>query len=455
MTLCSETGLFLRLLSRLRRILLGHGLALALLFNPGLPLQAQEIEGISGERIALNLSEARFIRLDRPAKTVFLSNPAVADIDLQSARHLYIVSRSVGESDLFVLGEDDREILSGRLSVRIDTAMLNAAVRRAVPGSAITVGTVGGAIFLSGTVPRIEDAAAAEEVVASLAGQAAIIVNRLEPANLAQVNLQVRIAEVSRSISEDLGIRLSGHAGRGNRNTFAAPQTGINSPFVLSLSNRSGSINMVLDALARNGLVSILSEPNLTTRSGQKATFLAGGRIPYIYGTGEDTSMQMEAIGVELEFTPTVRADNRIEIALTTRVRDIDPNYSFNENAPALTERSATTTVDLQSGQSFTIAGMLRSDSKQAISGLPGLARVPVLGALFRSSRYARGETELVVIVTPYLIAPQRGRPEDPASQIVPVDSGIEQMVTGRFTRPLRNGELPGQRQRAGGFMLQ
>lgn len=403
--------------------------------------------------VGLNVNEARFIRLDHPAKSVFLSNPGVADIDLQSARYLYIIGRSIGETSLFVLGQNDEEILRSSVTVRIDAARLTAAARRAAGSSGITVTSVDGAVFLNGSAATQEDSEAARSVVAGLAGEGVIVVNRIEAGTRAQINLQVRIAEVSRSISEDLGIRLSTKAA-GGRNTYTGAENGVDNPFTLNVSNGSGSMNLVLDALARNGLVTILSEPNLTTRSGETATFLAGGRVPYVYGSGEDTSLQMEAIGVELEFTPTVKASNRIQVVLNTRVRDIDRMNTSTAEAPALTERSATTTVELGNGQSFAIAGMFQASSQQGFSGLPGLSRLPVIGALFRSSRYARGESELVIIVTPYLVSPQSGRPRDPLAEVPIVQSGLEQAITGRFTRTRRAG-TPGTPASAGGFMLQ
>lgn len=416
---------------------------------------AQEVQRTAPGAIGMRVDEAYFLHLDRPAKTVFLSNPGIADIDLQSARNLYIVGRMMGESSLFVLDDQDREILSTTVAVRADTARLGAAARRAARGGAVSVGLAGGAIFIAGTVPTPEDATAVEEVVTRLAGPGSIVVNRLETAKLPQVSLQVRIAEVSRSVSEDLGIRIWGTGGNGMR-SFNAPPTGITGPFTVSLSSKSGSINLVLDALARNGLVTILSEPNLTARSGEKASFLAGGRVPYIYGSADNESLQMEAIGVELGFTPTVLSDGRIQIALETQVRDIDAANSRDDRAPALTERSTSTTVELRSGQSFAIAGMLRSDTKQSLAGLPGLAKLPILGALFRSTRYAKGETELVIIVTPHLVAPTKGMPESGLDRTEPVHSGIEQFIGGRMTRVgQRAGQGLGPRNRAGGFMLQ
>ncbi len=418
-----------------------------------IPVQAQELWSVKDGEIALNLTEAKFLKLDKPAKSVFLSNPGVADIDLQSARYLYIVGRGVGASDLFILGEEDEEMFSTRLTVGIDARRLSTAAQRAVTGGAVSVSTLDGAIFLYGNVSKAEDVAAAEAVVGQLAGEAVVVVNQLQVAAQAQVNLQVRIIEVSRSISEDLGIRLT--VNDGNVTNFSAPGTGIEGPFSITLSSRSRNLNLILDALARNGMITVVSEPNLTARSGETATFLAGGRIHYVYGKEDSEYLQLEPVGVELEFTPTVGNNNRIQIVLDTRVRDVDQANS-NATVPALTERSATTTVDLASGQSFAIAGMFQANTRQSLASLPGLGKVPVIGALFRSSRFSRGETEMVIVVTPYLVnsTPPDMAP-DPRKKVNPVGDGLEQVVTGRLTRPVRiNGAGSGV-SAANGFYLQ
>lgn len=418
-------------------------------------VQAQEVWTVGRGELALNVSEAKFIKLEKIATAVFISNPNVADIDLQSSRYLYIVGKNVGETNLYVLGENDQEILSTTISVGVDAEKLAQAANRSISGGHVSISTVDGAVFLNGTVPTEDDATTAGDVVAALLGENAIIVNRLELAVASQVNLQVRIAEVSRSISEDLGFSLSATSGN-NRRSFNAPaQSG--GGFEISIGSGSRNINLVLDALARNGLVTILSEPNLTARSGETASFLAGGRFPYPVSSGEDKiSYDLQPIGVELEFTPTVFGQDQIQLQINTRVRDIDPANSASADVPALTERSATTTVELGSGQSFAIAGMFQTDTVQSLSGFPGLVNLPILGTLFRSSRYARGETELVIIVTPYLVEPTNsGKLRTPADAINPASGGVEQMLTGQTDKVIRPGSAGKSKLRKGGFLLQ
>lgn len=415
---------------------------------------AQDIVSADGAPLSMKVNEAKFIRLDRPAKAVFISAPDVADIDLQSASYLYVVGRSMGDTTLFVLGEDDEVILRTSVQVTVDTDRLSLAAQRAVGRGSVSVSAVDGALFLNGTVGNAEDAATASDVVQGLAGEDAVVVNRLSLLASSQVNLQVRIAEVSRSIREDLGISLTASSGAG-RSRFGSPARSTDG-FSVSVGRSAGSVNLILDALAQRGLVTILSEPNLTARSGETASFLAGGQVPIRVGaTEDDTRVELETIGVELEFTPTVYDQDQIQVQLATRVRDVD-EATTTDAGYGFSERSATTTIELGSGQSFAIAGMFRADTEQSFTGFPGLSSLPVIGALFRSSRYARGETELMIIVTPYVVEPVSGRNlTTPIDTVRPVGNGLEQAVTGQMSRVVRPGGQAGSRVRGAGFMLQ
>lgn len=439
-----------------------HLIAVAgmVVFGPPVgPAGAQDILSVDDKRLELNINEAKFLRLERPAVAVFLSNPNVAEIDLQSARYIYLVGKSVGETTLFVLGEDDEPMLRTTVSVDVDAQRLTRAVRRAVTGGNVTVTSVDGAIFLRGRVPSPDDMATAGDVLAALTGPNAVIVNLLELEQSAQVNLQVKIAEVTRSVSENLGLggvtfNIGSATGADSIVTDVSGGTNI------SISPSGVDVRVLLDALSRRGLVSILSEPNLTARSGETAKFLAGGQIPFRVGdSADDTRIELQPFGVELEFTPVVRQQGRIEIKLDTRVREVDDSGSTDSDiGPTLTERSASTTVEIGSGQSFAIAGMFQSGTRQALSGLPGLVDLPVIGALFRSSEYQRGETELVIIVTPYLVEPTNPRElSTPVDDVRPV-GGVEQWGMGRFTRPIKPARNQGKsrvRSTGGGFRLQ
>lgn len=454
--LTRRAGLGLEL-GHLRALLLAIcGLGLLL---HGAIAQAQDLLAVDDQEIRLKMTEAKILRLDRPAATVFLSDPGIAEIDLQTARYIYIVGKSVGRTSLFVLGEDEELLLSTTIAVGIDQQQLSRAVHHSVSGGNIAVSTIDGAIFLNGTVKTPEDLDAAEEVLAALTGPAAVIVNRLEVEQAAQVNLQVKIAEVSRSVGEDLGLSISRLNSGG---AITPPNSGITNGFAINVAPSGLDVNFLLEALSQKDLVTILSEPNLTARSGETANFLAGGQIPFRVGDSEDdTRIELQPYGVELEFTPVVHERGRIEIQLKTRVREVDSSSTSTANSdigPSLTERSASTTVDIGSGQSFAIAGMFQSSTEQALRGAPGLVNLPIIGALFRSSRYSSGETELVIVVTPYLVEPVNPRDiATPMDNFDPVENGAAQWLQGRFTKPLKPGHKRPTRIRAtgGGFRLQ
>ncbi|MGE4327795.1 MAG: type II and III secretion system protein family protein [Pseudodonghicola sp.] len=419
---------------------------------------AQTVLSVDNKHIELNVSEAKFLKLEAPATAVFLSNPGVADIDLQSTSYIYLIGKSVGETTLFVLGDDQTPQLSTTITVGIDAERLTRAAQGAISGGNVSVTSRDGAIFLQGKVPSPLDVTSAEDVVVALTGPNAVVVNRIELTQSAQVNLQVKIAEVSRTISDDLGFSINGSGSHGG---FSSPISDISNGFALSVTPGSGNVNFLLNALSQRGLVSILSEPNLTARSGETAKFLAGGQIPYRVGTdnNDTTTVQLQPYGVELEFTPVVLDGGRIEVELVTKVSEIDTSKTESSDVgPALTERSASTTVEVGSGQAFAIAGMFQSGAQQALGGLPGLVDLPIIGALFRSSSFSRGETELVVIVTPYLVEP--GSPDKfstPVDRLNPV-GGIEQWGMGRFNRPLKPGQAKTSsrvRTTSGGFRLQ
>lgn len=398
--------------------------------------------------LRLKVGEAKFIRLTEPASAIFLSSPQVADVDMQSAQYVYVVGKGIGQTNLFVLGSDDRALIEADVQVDIDLGRLQSAVSQAVPGSAIRLSTADGAIFINGSVESDTDAQSAETVVTKLAGNAAIVVNNLKLTTPPQVNLQVTIAEVSRSIEQDLGISLTGSS---RNRGFTSPASTI--PGYSVSANMGNNLGLVLDALSTSGLATILSEPNLTARSGEQATFLAGGRIPYRTGaTQDDTRVAFEPIGVELTFTPTVYDKDQIHIQLDTKVRSIDEAHSTTDGK-AISERSASTTVELGSGQSFAIAGMFRADRQQSKSEFPGLAKLPILGALFRSSAFQRGETELVIIVTPYVVRPTtRDRLKTPLDGMAPAANGVQQMATGKMVRP--DVTTGGQARSRAGFLI-
>ncbi|NHM20556.1 type II and III secretion system protein family protein [Tritonibacter mobilis] len=364
---------------------------------------AQTVIASQGRAINLFAGEGKLVKLDTPVETVFLADPSVADIEMKSPSLLYIYGKTMGETTLFAIGAGEEVALSSSIEVTLNMDALQSAAKAAVRGNRYAVSQVGRAVVLNGNVETIGDAQRLEDVVKSLAGESVQVVNGLSLDTPAQINLQVKIAEVSRTIAEGLGVTWSTLSGNGLNGG-----TGINGGYALATSLREGSFqaSVTLEALKEEGLASILSEPNLTSRSGDKASFLAGGRFPYrIIDEDGRESVQFEPYGVELEFLPEVQRADQIKLNVRTSIRELDFS-SGAEDRPQILERSASTTIEVGSGQSFAIAGLFKATSQQEVEKVPGLGDVPVLGALFRSTRYQKGETELVIIVTPYIVEP-------------------------------------------------
>ncbi|MEQ5829177.1 type II and III secretion system protein family protein [Sulfitobacter sp. NFXS29] len=367
---------------------------------------SQVVIEATGRPVRLYPGEGKLIRLDQPSSTVFLANPAVADIEVKSANLVYLYGKAAGKTTLFALDELDNVTLSSVVNVALNVDALNRAAKSAVPHGSFQIRETEGAMVMSGRVPSLGDAQQIETVLRALSGQDVPIINSLKLDNPAQVNLQVKIAEVSRTVTEDLGTNWTAlgnglNGGRGAPGGFA-----LNTDFTVGSQLQGVS----LEALQQEGLVTILSEPNLTARSGDKASFLAGGRFPYQTAASDDrVEVVFEPYGVELEFQPEVLQSNKIKLEVDTKVRELDFSNGSTSNTqglPLILERSAATTIEVGSGQSFAIAGLFKATSQQTIDEVPGLGQVPLLGALFRSTSYQSGESELVIIVTPYLVEP-------------------------------------------------
>ncbi|WP_010141894.1 type II and III secretion system protein family protein [Oceanicola sp. S124] len=394
-------------------------------------LAAQTVLETTGRPITMFAGEGKLVQLDTPASSVFLADPETADVEVKSPTLLYLYGKSMGETTLFVIDDTDQVALSSLLRVTLNAEALSRAAHAAVRRGSFSVTEVDGAILLSGMVETIGDAQQIETVVRALAGPGAPIVNSLHLSTPPQVNLQVRIAEVSRTVTNDLssvwGEGITGGAG-------VAGGFAVASDFQIG----DALLGLSLEALQTQGLVTILSEPNLTARSGDTASFLAGGRFPYQTsgGSSDRVSVTFEPFGVELEFTPEVMRTNQIKLNVNTKIRELDfsnGSQTGAQNLPLILERSAETTIEVGSGQSFAIAGLFSASTQQDIDKIPGLGDLPLLGALFRSTSFQQGKTELVIIVTPYIVAPG-----DPASFKTPVDryapaTATEQMLLGKF----------------------
>lgn len=405
----------------------------------------------TGELLEVEIDKGDVVHLARPAASVFIANPEVADVQVLSPTLVYVFGRGLGETQLFAVDESDRVLANRRVLVSHNLSGLQRALDSSLPGRAIRIESVEGGLLLSGEVETASEAAQAARLAGRfLPGETDEVINELSVSGATQVNLRVRVAEVSRRLSKQFGINWESVAQFGNvtaalgvgrsiigdaDGALLRGPGGVNS-VALGYSSDNLDLNTMIDALASEGLISVLAEPNLTAMSGESASFLAGGEFP-IPLANEDGNLEVEfrQFGVSLDFVPTLVGDGRINLRVRPEVSQLSSAGAVTIGTltiPAIATRRAETTVELGSGESFAIAGLLRNDVNSGVSKYPFLGDLPVLGALFRSSSFQADETELVIIVTPYLV-----RPSDARRLAAPTDgftrpSDVDLIVKGR-----------------------
>jgi len=398
----------------------------------------------SGGVLELEASRGRLIRLERPAATVFVADPEVADIQVKSAKLIYLFGKKPGKTTLYAVDRQERVLANVDIQVVYNLDRMRTILEDLHPGSGITVSSVNGSLVLDGIVSSALEAENVRRLAASFTGDEKNVINRLGVAGPNQVNLRVRVAEVTRGVDKQLGFNwsilgsLGGvRLGLTTANSFASTVT--QHTVTTANSILGWNFNSVIDALEQEGLVTILAEPNLTALSGETASFLAGGEFPILVpGANQQVTIEYKKFGVSLAFTPTLLGKNRINMHVRPEVSAISTtNFVTYQNfsIPSLTTRRAETTVELGSGQSFAIAGLLQNNVTHDISKFPGLGDIPVLGALFKSNRFQRDESELVIIVTPYIVAPvSNNKLAAPTDGYVPPHD-IERLFTGGLNR--------------------
>lgn len=405
--------------------------SLALSVALSAPAAAIEILGTRPTPVTLEVSEGQLIRLDGPATSVFIADPEIADVEVMSPRLIYVFGRLAGQTNLFAVGADDQVVASLTLTVTPDMGRMGQAARLAAPASSVELGVVDDQVVISG---QFDSPAAAADVARIVAGfvPPENIINNGVLATSNQVNLRVRVAEVSRQAVRNLGIDLEAMLSGDfvfSLTTGRIPSLG-STTIGLGFNGDDFEANALIDALEAEDLVHILAEPNLTAVSGETATFLAGGEFPVpIPGDDGQISVEYKAFGVSLSFTPTILRNGRISMRVRPEVSQLSTEGSVQIGGltiPALTTRRAETTVELGSGQSFAIAGLFQRRATQQDDNIPGLGNLPILGELFRSTQFQRNETELVIVVTPYLVQPVSER-----ALLLPTDQ------TGPGTPPL------------------
>ena len=407
-----------------------------------LPFQTVHAEGNfelvqpeTTKSISLVVGTGQLIRVDTDFTSLFVANPEVADIEVKSPRLLYLTGVGVGETTLFAVDEADNVLMSAVIRVTHNTGALQRGIGRIAPGQSVTATTVDQSLVLTGTVQSPQEATDIMNVAAQFVDDASQVVNRLNIATPTQVNLQVRIAEVNRKVDRQLGIRwgaINVNSGGTRIGFFGGALAEDGYDVGVSTGGSTFNVDVLLRALAEEGMVTILAEPNLTARSGEAANFLAGGEYPYAVRQDDQNTIYFKDYGIGLAFTPTVIDQTRISLKVQTEVSDLD--FSHRENYPSLITRRADTTVDLASGQSFAIAGLMQNSTSQDESRVPGLGQIPVLGALFKSTGFNRGQTELVIIVTPIIVKPtDASRIATPVDRYVPPND-FARILFGRFS---------------------
>jgi pilus assembly protein CpaC len=413
-------------LGLLRAALAGLGLAVASLPAAALAQNLTVLQGTAQAPIDVPLNRAVVVQSDIPFTELSIANPGIADISSLSDRTIYVLGKAPGRTTLTLLGADGLLIANVEVRVTPDVGEFKERLEQILPGQGIEVRTANDGIVLSGTVDSIADLDRALELANRYAPDR--VSNLLTVGGTQQVMLQVRFAEMNRSVSKslgtslslggtllsgDLGLRGGTGAGQGGNVGGLTPSGGGQGGIVFGFNAGGLEVGLLLEALEARGLTRTLAEPNLTALSGQEARFLAGGEypVPVSQGDGEVT-VEFKPFGVELNFIPRVVDGDLINIELSAAVSSLDPSAGVTQGGITVSgfrRRETSTTVEMRDGESFAIAGLLQDDFRDNARQVPFLGDLPVLGALFRSADYERGQSELVIIVTPHLVTPTRG----------------------------------------------
>jgi pilus assembly protein CpaC len=419
--------------------------------------------------VALGVGKSVVIDFPRDIKDVLVANPKIANAVVRSARRAYVIGNEVGQTNVFFFDADGRQMVGLDIAVTRNLNGIRAAIKQVLPDADIHVEGIGEGVILTGTVSSALEAQQAFDIAvrlvgggsAEVAGSGSKVVNAIVVRGRDQIMLKVTVAEVERDLIKQLGVNLSGSLGYGtavvnfnNTNPFSAYGQSLSGS---SIAGGWKSITATLQAMEQAGVIHTLAEPNLTAISGETATFLAGGEFPILNGyscsatsstPGAPTTCQpaieFKKFGVSLNFTPIVLSEGRISLKVMTEVSDLSSNNSLTipipgstntVTVPSIRTRRAETTLEIPSGGSLAMAGMIQDETRHNINGLPGLTELPILGALFKSNDYINQRTELMVLVTPYVVRAvaqkDLSRPDDGFAD----PSDPAQVLLGRFNR--------------------
>ncbi|HZP75664.1 MAG TPA: type II and III secretion system protein family protein [Pseudolabrys sp.] len=396
---------------------------------PRTPVIAVAASEATSRFVQLGVSKSVAIDLPTDVKDVLVADPKIANAVVRSSRRVYMIGVAIGQTSIFFFDAEGHQIAGFDIAVTRDLNGLRGALRQAMPDADIRVEGIGDSLMLSGTASSPIEAQQAFDLASRLAGDGTKVVNGITVRGRDQVMLKVTVAEVQRDVVKQLGVDLSA---QGSLGTVSNPIT-INSinPFpafgqALANNNITGSpvrgLSATLRAMERAGVVRTLAEPNLTAISGETATFVAGGEFPIPAGLSCDTTksppvcqaqIDFKKFGVSLMFTPVVMTGGRISLKVMTEVSDLStdnaitlsvPGSTSTLTVPSIKTRRAETVVELPSGGAIAMAGLIQEQTRQQISGVPGLMELPVLGSLFKSRDYINHQSELMVLVTPYIV---------------------------------------------------
>ena len=380
--------------------------------------------------------------MPRDVKDVLVADPKIANAVVRSPQRAYIIGETVGQTNVVFFDADGQQVASYDIAVKRDLNGVRATLQQALPG--VQIEGVGDGVVLTGSVASPVEAQQAGDIAGRLVGGADKVVNSIVVRGRDQVMLKVTVAEVRRDIIKQMGVDLSASMNYGtavvqfnNNNPFTAN----NGPLVPTNGlagaalNSAGmpSVQATLRAMESAGVVRTLAEPNLTAISGESATFISGGEFPIPTGVTCQTSttgtigncvqtVSFKKFGISLNFTPVVLTEGRISLRVMTEVSEVSQENALTggqggTTIPSIKTRRAETTLEIPSGGSIAMAGLIQEQTKQAVNGLPGIDELPVLGALFRSQDFVNHQTELMVIVTPYIVRAvaqkELSRPDD------------------------------------------
>ncbi|MBF0095202.1 MAG: type II and III secretion system protein family protein [Alphaproteobacteria bacterium] len=426
------------------------------------PAEVQKVAVTEGEVINVPVDQSRMIELPVDARDVVVGNGGIADVVVKRPRQIFVMGKSVGQTDVVFLDRNGKVVLRTAVHVHVDIDTLRAMLKRLLPNEKASIESSGETIFLTGSVRSDGAAAQAAQIARRFVKEDSHLVNLLKVMGEQQVLLRVRVAEMQKTALKELGFYTSvanlglgttalaiGTMPLGTGLTTAATATSGLRNYLGSLNiARSQNLSSLFEALERQGLIKTLAEPNLTAISGETAKMLAGGEYPVIGGVSSTGALTIswKPFGVSLGFQPVVLSDGKINLKLSSEVSSIDTAISVviqSVTINGLKVRRAETSVELPSGGSLMIAGMLQNGMEETINGFPGLKDLPILGPLFRSTTFQRSESELVVVVTAFVV-----NPVDGTSMAFPTDgftpaSDLDLYLLGQLHHIYSDGTAP------------